>query len=156
MIVDAVSARPRLLALCRHLPDVAVVVVHPCESDVLGNLQSGVVSLKNLLVRNEYLRYGCGVADVPLEQFALETDYLRQSAHLVLGGRVAAYRPVVYAAHAGGIDGVEALALDDALLPVLLYLLLIGHIVPVLVRSGAVAPASPLPFIVSQHLLAMA
>ena len=133
-----------------------MIVVHPCQSDVLGNLKSGVVGIENFLVRDEYLRYGGRVADVLLEQLALETYYFRESAHLVLGGRIAAYAPVVYAAHAGGVHRIEALAFYNALLPILLYLLLVGHIVPVLVCSGAVTPASPFPFIVAKHLFAVA
>ena len=156
MIINAVSARTRLLTLCRHLSDVAVIVIHPCQSDVLGNLKSGVIGLENFLVRDEYLRHGGRVADVFFEQLALEIDYFRESAHLVLGGRIAAYAPVVYAAHAGGVHRIEALAFYNALLPVLLYFLLVGHIVPVLVCSGAVTPASPFPFIVAKHLLAVA
>ena len=71
MIIDCIAARTGLLGRFGHLANVAVIVVHPHQCDVLGHLQTCIISVEHLLVGNEYLRDGSRVANAIGKELAL-------------------------------------------------------------------------------------
>ena len=153
MVVDAVGAAALLLGGGGHLADVAVVVIDPAESDILGYLQPGIVGLQHLLVGTEHLRHGCRVANFLVDEAALVGDDFLQRGGDVLGTAVALDGAVVHAAHTKGIYHVLVLRLFYPLCPVLLHTGHVGFVVPTAVRSALVVP---LEDIVPEHGLTVA
>ena len=158
VIVYGVAARARLLGGRRHLPDVAMIVVHPHQRHVVGHLQTGVVAVEHLFVGDEYLRDGGGVADAVGQELPLVGDDVGEGCHAFGRGAVAVDACIVDATHAEGVDGILAATLAHALGPVALNHLLVRlpHPVRVAVTAELVARLAPLVLIVPEHLLAMA
>ena len=154
VIVEGIAARTGLLSLVRHLTYVTVIVVHPHQGDIFGHLQTCIVGIEHFFIRNEDLRDSCRVAYTVGEELPLVSDDVGQGCYPFGCRAVTVDASVVYASHAKCIDGVLASAFANSLSPVALYHLLVCLPVPVIVVVSAIAV--PFPFVVAQHLLAMA
>ena len=77
MVVDAMTARPLLLGIGGHLADESMIVVDPCEGDVVGHVHARVVGIEHLFVGDEGLRHLRHVfVDDVVDEAALEGDDL--------------------------------------------------------------------------------
>ena len=77
MVVDAMTARPLLLGIGGHLSDESMIVVDPCEGDVVGHVHARVVGIEHLFVGDEGLRHLRHVfVDDVVDEAALEGDDL--------------------------------------------------------------------------------
>ena len=158
MIVNGIASGACLFCLRRHLADIAVIIIHPHQGNILGNFQTCVVTVEHLLIRNENLRNLGGVANTVGQQLTLISDNLGQGSYTLGCTIVAVDTGIVYASHTKSIDGILTPALPYPNSPVAFNHLLIGMPDPVVIIMTAKLVTVPAPFvlIVTQHLLAVA
>ena len=154
MVVDGIAARACLLVGGRQLAYVPMVVVHPHEGNVVGDLQPQVVYVQHLLVGDEHLRNPRWVAKRVRYQLSLVFEHFRQSLLACGGSRVPVHSGVVQTPHAQGIYRILPPALSYAVCPVAFHHVAVGQPVPVFLSFPAIL--APFVHVVPQHLLAVA
>ena len=154
MIVDGIAAGASLLLCCRHLADVAVVVIDPHERDIFWYLKACVVCFEHFLVGYENLRHSCRVADAVRDELALMGNDVGQCSDFFFQGVIAVHARIVYGSHAKRVDTVLVFAFADTGAPVAHYHVFVRVPHPILIAMTA--EAFPLVFIVAEHLFAVA
>ena len=105
MVIHAGATATFLFLRIADTLQIAVVVVDPDQSNVIGHLQSILVDIHRLLVRHKNLgnvfRF---LTDVFLQQLALVADHLLDQWHTLLHRQIAFQPFIVNATHGDGID----------------------------------------------------
>ena len=99
MIVNGIAARTGLLCRRWHLSDIAVIIIHPHQGNILWHLQTGIVAVEHLLVRDENLGNLGGIANTVGKKLTLVGNDIGQGCHTLGCAIVAIDTCIVYASH---------------------------------------------------------
>ena len=150
MVVYAVRAGTSLLCIGRHLAYETVIIVNPCQRYIVWHLQTCIVSIQNLLIRNECLWHLRHIlVNNIMNETALEGNNLRQSGSNIARATVSLYCSIVDTTHSQRVHHILILAFHHTLTPVFLNT---GWIRCIVIRRTA---CSPFAHIIAKHRFAV-
>ena len=131
VIVDTTAPTAFLFLGITQARHVSIVIITPHQRDIVGHLQSFLIDLQHLFIRNEDLHLLRRVTDIFAQQILLVVDDLLQGIELLLHGLHAFHGPVMDATHANGkhIPALGAFHLLETFDPIVLYGLFVRDII---------------------------